>query len=148
MKKTIKLSSFILLFAIFTITSCSGTEESNSEVLLDSKTRDQYIENGEVLFTIFPDPGLVAGKSFGYVISFSESFETYKGKELSIYAYHEETGKQIIAFPPEIITEPSSGYLSLNRFTFSFELPLSGLWRYEIILDKEVYGDVILDVKE
>jgi hypothetical protein len=40
--------------------------------------------------------------------------------------------------------EPGS---SLDRFTINFKLPLSGLWRYEVVLDDEIYGDVILSVK-
>ncbi|MBS4191961.1 hypothetical protein KHA94_17490 [Bacillus sp. FJAT-49705] len=108
--------------------------------------RHEYAENDKVLFTIYPDPNLVAGKSYGYMFSFAEPFEAYKGKELAMYAYHKEAGERITAVPPEKITEPSSGYPTLNRFTTFFELPIGGLWRIEVELDGQFYGDVILNV--
>ncbi|QED46587.1 hypothetical protein [Cytobacillus dafuensis] len=113
---------------------------------IDWKPRNEYAENDKVLFSIFPDPNLVAGKSYGYMFSFAEPFETYKGKKLAMYAYHKETGERITAVPPEKITEPSSGYPSLNRFTTFFELPIGGLWRIEVEFDGKFYGDVILNV--
>ncbi|WP_096187213.1 hypothetical protein [Evansella halocellulosilytica] len=110
--------------------------------------RPNYVENDELLFRVSPDPGLRAGESFGYLFHFSEPFETYEGKELAIYAYHEETEERVIAVSPRKVTEPSSGYSSLERFTANFELPIGGLWRYEVELDGELYGDVILSVKD
>jgi hypothetical protein len=114
----------------------------------DWEVRNEYAANDKVLFRIYPDPALATGKPYGYMISFTEPFETYKGKELAIYAYHKETGQSVIALPPKKITEPSSGYSSLNRFTTTFQLPVGGIWRFEVVLNEKMYGDVILSVKE
>lgn len=90
----------------------------------------------------------MAGKPYGYLFHFTAPFETFKGKDLAIYAYHKETGEKVTVVSPQTIKEPSSGYSSLERFTATFEVPFSGLWRYEVVLDDEFYADVVLLVKE
>ncbi|MBM7660250.1 hypothetical protein JOC85_001017 [Bacillus mesophilus] len=110
--------------------------------------RDQFVKDGKVLFSIYPDPALTAKKSYGYMLSFSEPFETYEGKTLAIYATHKETGLQQTAVPPQTITEPSPGYDSLERFVFFTSVPISGEWKFKVVLDGEAYGDVILYIQE
>lgn len=112
------------------------------------EVRTQFVKGGEVLLRVAPDPALVAGKSFGYLFHFTEPFETFKGKELTIYAYHKETGERITAVSSEIIKKPTSGYSSLQRYTATFKIPVGGIWRYEVLLDNKAYADVVLSVKE
>jgi hypothetical protein len=73
--------------------------------ITDWEVRNEYVENDKVLFSVFPDPNLTAGKPYGYMINFTEPFETFKGKKIAIYAYHKETGKRVTAFTPKTITE-------------------------------------------
>ena len=54
----------------------------------------------------------------------------------------------VIAMPPQPIAKTSSGYPGLERFTTSFGLPLSGMWRLEIVLNDVVYGDAVIPVAE
>ncbi|WP_419888327.1 hypothetical protein ACN6MT_23630 [Neobacillus niacini] len=110
--------------------------------------RDIYVKDGKVLLMVAPDRSLSAGKPYGYLFHFTVPFETFKGKELAIYAYHKETGEKITGFAPETIKEPSTGYSTLDRFTATFAVPKSGLWRYEVVVDGEFYADVVLAVKE
>jgi hypothetical protein len=110
--------------------------------------RDIYVKGGKVLLMVAPDPSLSAGKPYAYLFNFKAPFETFKGKELAIYAYHKETGEKITGLSPETIKEPSTGYSTLERFTAAFAVPKSGLWRYEVQLDGEFYADVVLSVKE
>ncbi|OMF38462.1 hypothetical protein BK133_02790 [Paenibacillus sp. FSL H8-0548] len=110
--------------------------------------RNAYYDRGELLLQVFPEPDLQAGSPTGYVFNFSEPFTIYQGKELFIRAIHINTGQQVVAVPTVKITEPSSGYKSLERFTANFALPLGGLWRFEVELDGHYYGDVILSVKD
>ncbi|WP_232698219.1 hypothetical protein [Brevibacillus daliensis] len=154
MKKCTRLVFSFLLLTAFFLPGCSTEietnnkkEKSTTETTATWQIRHDYTKNGDVLFRVYPDPELSSGKPYGYMISFMEPFETYKDKELTINAYHKESGKKITALPPTKITEQSSGYPSLNRFTTRFELPLSGLWRFEVALNGENYGDVVLDVK-
>lgn len=128
-----------------------NTRILKSEILnktSDWEVRYDYMEEGKVLFSINPDPALSIAKPYGYMFNFAEPFGTYKGKKLEIYAYHKDMGERIETLYATLITEPSPGYSSLNRFTTSFELPLSGLWRIEVVLDEQIYGDVIISVKE
>ncbi|RIW35706.1 hypothetical protein D3H55_07445 [Bacillus salacetis] len=110
--------------------------------------RDEYKEKDGTIFSVFPEPNLTAGKSAGYIFSFAEPFPAYEGKTLSINAVNKETGEQINVVPQEKIIEPSPGYSSLQRFATSFEIPYAGVWKYEVILDGDYYGDVVLSVAE
>jgi len=110
--------------------------------------RAEYRLQGESIFQIYPDPYLSAGSSFGYMIHFTAPFETFAGKKISIYAYHKESNTRVTALLPQTISEPSSGYRSLERFTMSFALPFSGIWRYEVKLNDQFYGDAVLPVAE
>jgi hypothetical protein len=118
-----------------------------SDAVGEWEPRQEYMEGNELKFSLMPDPSLEAGKPYGYIFSFKEQFEKYKGKELAIFAVNKETGERITALPPELITETSPGYSSLQRFTVSFEIPYGGLWKYEVFLGDKVYGDAILEVK-
>ncbi|MFE5323501.1 hypothetical protein ACFQ88_32945 [Paenibacillus sp. NPDC056579] len=111
--------------------------------------RTQYYENGKLLFSVFPDPELKAGRPYGYLFSFQAPFEELRGKSLAIYAEHVHSGYKVTAAAPAAITEPSSGYQGLERFgVANLGLPLSGLWRYTVELDGKRYGDVTLFVPE
>lgn len=112
------------------------------------RVHHDYKENDKILFSIYPDPELQAGKAYGYIFSFKEPFETYKGKELSISAIQKNTGERLEVVAPQIITQPSTGYSSLQRFITHFQVPDSGKWKYEIYLDDKVYGEVVVNVSE
>ena len=135
----------LILIPVLSLVSCSpekGAKEMEEEKV-SWEARNEYKMNGKVLLTVYPEPTLVAGKPSGYIFHFTEPFETFKGKELAIYATHKETGEKISAAEPLLVTEPSSGYSSLQRFTANFEITESGLWRYEGFLDKDFYADVV-----
>ncbi|WP_282939719.1 DUF4871 domain-containing protein [Paenibacillus sp. RC67] len=110
--------------------------------------RQAYYDHGKLLLEVFPDPGLQAGKSYGYLWSFKAPFDELKGKKLSIKAEHIHSEQKLVAVTPVEITQPSSGYKGLERYTAAFGLPLSGLWRYTAELDGKAYGDVVLSVQE
>ncbi len=109
--------------------------------------RHEYVKDGVRLFTINPDPQLSAGKIYGYMINFTAPFEQFEGKILTIRAIHKETG-MVETATPHILIEQNNGYSSLDRFTTSFGLPLSGLWRYEVEVYGILYGDAVLSVAE
>ncbi|WP_181347021.1 hypothetical protein [Thalassobacillus sp. CUG 92003] len=138
----------VLLFSILYLPyfqqPFSGENESPTEG--DWEVSTEYTEDDKVLFDVSPDPNLTSGKPFGYTFSFKEQFETYEGKELAVYAYHKTSGEKITAVQPTLISEPSPGYQTLERFTATFDLPSKGLWRYVVELDGIRYGDVVLQV--
>lgn len=122
--------------------SQSGTQTSEEEV------RQEYYKNEKLIFSVFPDPDLEAGKTFGYLFHFTAPFEELRDRMLSIYAVHIESGQKFTVQQPMKVTEPSSGYPGLQRFAVFSGLPISGKWRYTVELDGREYGDVVLSVKE
>lgn len=142
---------FLFTLSLFSLAACTETEkeakENKKETRENWELRNEYVEDGNVLLSVAPDPDLSAGKPYGYLFHFTETLETFKGKELAIYAYHKETGEKITGLSPEIIKEPSPGYSTLERFITTFSVPKSGLWRYEVVLDGNFYADVVLTVK-
>ncbi|WP_223701650.1 hypothetical protein [Sutcliffiella deserti] len=141
----------ITLLALFLSSEVEITPHNHggaNQVNEDWAIRNEYRKEGKVLFRILPEPGITAGKHYGYIFSFSEPFEVFERKELAIYAVHKETKERVTVVSPEKITEASSGYPSLERYTATYEVPFSGIWKYEVFLDGEFYGDVVLSVKE
>ncbi|MFS0783146.1 hypothetical protein [Bacillus sp. 1P06AnD] len=140
----------LLIAALFALSACSieTEKEQEKEEKVNWAVRNEYKKDGKVLLSVAPDPYLSAGKPFGYLFHFTAAFDDFKGKELAIHAQHKETGEKINVLPPEKIVEPSQGYSTLGRFTATFAIPKSGLWRYELTLDGRFYADVVLSVKE
>jgi hypothetical protein len=136
MKKTrlITFSIFVAItitlaaYSIETKTKTEGNQkEIKSETTVDWEVRDEYVKDGEILLRVAPDPTLVAGKQLNICFIFAGPFETFEGRDLAIYAFHKETEKKLTIVAPKTITEPSSGYSSLQRYTATFEVPFGGL---------------------
>ena len=145
----VTIFAFLISLELIISPNNNGTSNGlNPVVGNDWEVRDKYVENNKVIFKVYPDPGLSAGEPYGYLFSFSEPFEVFKGKELAIYAQHLESGNRITALAPKKITDPSPGYSSLERFTHTFEVPAGGFWKYEVYVDDQFLGDVILLVNE
>ena len=160
-KTKIRLSGFGAAFVIIAVCVCTllaadlanliprGTEGLRPDSQnMTEEVQTEYRRNGTVLFQVFPDSNLIAGVQMGYMIHFTQSFDTFSGKLLAIEAYHLESGKQVTVLAPETITEPSPGYESLERFITRFSLPFGGTWRFEVELNERPYGDFVLDVRE
>ncbi len=120
----------------------------NGERAAPHAVRPAYEANGKVLLEAFPDPELKAGSPFGYLFRFTADMEELKGKRLAIEAVHLASGQRVAAVRPFVVTEPSSGYAGLERFTARFALPLPGAWRYEATLDGRFYADIVLHAGE
>ncbi|QWC21115.1 hypothetical protein KJK41_12270 [Bacillus haikouensis] len=139
----------ICIGAIFILTELnSGNLQHNGTPNTSWDIRHEYKKGEKVIFSIFPDPGLQAGKPYNYMFHFTEPFNKFEGKTLSISAIHKDTGERTQVAAPQKITEPSTGYSSLQRFTASFQVPYSGIWKYDVYLDGGFYGDVIVKVDE
>ena len=143
----------LVIASLSILAICLLTFFISTEFLGQQKNEPPHVSGGEFtepekLFSVMPDPLLHAGKPYGYIFSFHESFNTYKGKELSITAVHKETEHRVQAVQPKLITEPSSGYTTLERFTTTFELPYGGEWKFEVYLDGQGYGETVVQVAE
>lgn len=123
--------------------------DASGTATTDTTARPAYDDDkGNRLLEVFPDPELKAGMPYGYLFHFTAPFEELQGRTLSIRATHLRSGYRLTAAQPALITEPSSGYDSLDRHTVAFALPLSGMWRYDVELDGRPYANVILFVQE
>lgn len=148
------ISTFAICLLAFFVSTELLIKQNNEKINGSPSTlnmwevRHEYKENQNVIFSIFPDPELKAGTPYGYIFSFKEPFDIFKGKELSISAIHKETGERIQVLSPQKIIEPSTGYSSLQRFSTTFQVPYEGLWKYEVYLDGKAYGDVVVRVAE
>ncbi|KMK74457.1 hypothetical protein [Alkalihalobacillus pseudalcaliphilus] len=100
------------------------------------------------MLSVSPDPGFVAGKSFAYLFHFKAPFHTFEGKELAIFAEHQDTHERIEVANPKVITYPSWGYEGLERHIVQINIPYAGMWRYIIEVDGEFYADIVLKVRE
>ncbi|WP_273125704.1 hypothetical protein ACNRWW_04835 [Metabacillus sp. HB246100] len=142
----------IVFISVFSLMACSMNQEdeqvSKKDTLEKWESRNQFVRDGKVLLTVYPDPVLSAEHPFGAVLHFTEPFEAFEGKQLSIYAYHKQTSEKITVQTPETINEATPGYTSLGRYTVTSVLPESGIWRYEVFLDQSYYADFVLHVKE
>jgi hypothetical protein len=141
----------VLFLLAFALTNLPISKNWTHDYITNEKNwkpHNSFIKKGKALFQIFPDPELVAGTPYGYMIHFTEPFTQFSGKKLSIVATHKETGTKVTAMEPQTISSPSPGYKGLERFTASFGLPLHGIWKYEVLLDGANYGDAVLEVKE
>jgi len=121
--------------------------------------RTEYYEDGKLKLAIYPDPELSAGRTSGYIFHFTAPYDEFKDRRLLIQAEYVEakkvggTGemkeiKTHVTIADEIITEPSSGYTGLERYTALAAVPLPGKWRYIVELDGNFYGDAELTVGE
>lgn len=110
--------------------------------------RTEYRKNGQMIFQVFPEENVVAGVMQGYVLHFTQPIDVFLGKNISIEGYHAKSGKRLTVMSPVTITEPSSGYETLERFTTGFSLPLGGTWTFEVKLNEQFYGDFVLAVQE
>ncbi|MFB9327454.1 DUF4871 domain-containing protein [Paenibacillus aurantiacus] len=108
---------------------------------------EAYDEQGRRLFTLHPDPNARAGEMAGYLFAFTAPMETFRGRTLTIEAEHVSSGAEEM-LSSERIARPSSGYEGLGRYTVRFALPLGGEWRLRVLLDDQLYGQVILHMPD
>ncbi|MUT66629.1 DUF4871 domain-containing protein [Paenibacillus sp. NEAU-GSW1] len=140
----------IAVLAIFAWFASGGLQQAaspNRAAITEART--VYMVNGVVKFEIYPEGNFTAGVPQGLIVSFREPFETYAGKELTVKAVHTASGAEQTLVDRQKITEPSSGYSTLNRYTVANAgLPLSGFWRIVVELDGSTYGDAVLEAEE
>lgn len=133
---------FIILLVILPLWKTSTAS-------VQPEVRTSYMSNGKKLFEVAPGGDLTAGEPAGMIISFKEPFDRYRGKTLAIHAIHLASGVEETLVAGHQITQPSSGYSTLERYALpSAGLPLSGYWRIIVEWDGEWYGDAVLEARE
>ncbi|WP_054956266.1 DUF4871 domain-containing protein [Paenibacillus dakarensis] len=95
----------------------------------------------------FPGGEYQAGSPAGSWWNLYVPVSTLEGQSIRITAVHKDTGMQIEELTSTTIT-PDMAYDDFTRVSSSFALPLSGLWKFDVYIGEEKFGDVVFDVPD
>ncbi|WP_422660058.1 DUF4871 domain-containing protein [Paenibacillus sp. EC2-1] len=104
-------------------------------------------KDGSPILQVFPGGEFQAGTPAGSWWNLYVPIETLTGESIHITAVHKDTGMQIEELPATTITSDMT-YEDFTRVSSTFSLPLSGLWRFDVFIGKEKFGDVVIDVPD
>ncbi|GAB6929232.1 hypothetical protein JCM10914A_32150 [Paenibacillus sp. JCM 10914] len=113
----------------------------------DWAPRQVYTQDGVDKIQAFPGGEFPAGITSGAMWMLVDPIETMEGKTIEIHAIHRLSGYTFMELPETIITAEMA-YDNFTRVTSNFGPPLAGLWRYDVIVDGDKYGDVVIDVPD
>lgn len=109
--------------------------------------RSVYTVDGVDKLQVFPGGEAAAGSPAGAWWNLLTPIQELEGKTISISAVHRDTGTIIEELAETKITSDMA-YNELTRVSSRFALPLSGLWRFDVMVDHEKYGDIVIDVPD
>lgn len=109
--------------------------------------RSVYTVDGVDKLQVFPGGEAAAGSPAGAWWNLLTPIQELEGKTISISAVHRDTGTTIQELSETKITSDMA-YNDLTRVSSRFALPLSGLWRFDVMVDHEKYGDIVIDVPD
>ncbi|ETT64715.1 DUF4871 domain-containing protein [Paenibacillus sp. FSL H8-0457] len=109
--------------------------------------RSVYTVDGVDKLQVFPGGEATAGSPAGAWWNLLTPIQELEGKTISISAVHRDTGTTIQELAETKITSDMA-YNDLTRVSSRFALPLSGLWRFDVMVDHEKYGDIVIDVPD
>lgn len=109
--------------------------------------RSVYTVDGVDKLQVFPGGEAAAGSPAGAWWNLLTPIQELEGKTISISAVHRDTGTIIEELAETKITSDMA-YNDLTRVSSRFALPLSGLWRFDVMVDHEKYGDIVIDVPD
>lgn len=104
-------------------------------------------EEGTPKLQVFPGGEYQAGSPAGSWWNLYVPLDTLTGDNIHITAIHKDTGMQFEELPTTTIT-PDMAYDDFTRVSSSFSLPLSGLWRFDVFIEEEKFGDIVIDVPD
>lgn len=113
----------------------------------DWAPRSVYTEDGVDKLQAFPGGDNVAGTPAGAWWNLLTPIPDLEGKTIRISAVHRDTGITLEELAETKITSDMA-YNDFTRVSSRFALPLSGLWRFDVMVDQEKYGDIVVDVPD
>lgn len=114
----------------------------------DWKVRQEYRKDGKSMFSVLPGGERIAGTNDGVLWIFERPLEEWKGSELSVKAVHRDTGEERLVVPSMIVSESIRGTEAQTGIATRFGLPYAGLWRLEVMVDNQYYGDAVIEFKD
>jgi len=123
------------------------------------RPHSQFKIDGVVQWEVFPGGDLVAGKPAGAGWMIRKPLSELTGHKATIVATHRQTGLTLKELPETTIdktnaqefgtlTPSEPGAVDQTRLVTNLALPLGGQWKFELSLDGEPQGDVVLNVPE
>lgn len=106
-----------------------------------------FSREGQLLVEALPGGELLAGKEAGCWWNIYLPYEEIQGQQISILATHQETGLRITELPPTEIVE-SMRYDDFIRIPTALGLPIGGAWTFEMTLNNETLGNIVILVPE
>lgn len=133
------------------------SSESSAEP--DWEVRNAYRVNGDLKWIVFPGGEMKAGRPAGAMWMIHRPFGELEGRHLRIAATHRQTGLTLEELPETTIDENSalaydhrlssqSDDVDKTQVVTRMAVPLGGLWRFELFLDGESFGDAVLNVPD
>lgn len=74
------------------------------------------------------------------------TIEEIKKQNLKIVAVHHKTNKQFIEIELEEIENKGFNYDGITRVSTEFDIPISGVWKFDVYIDDNILGTVTFDV--
>lgn len=109
--------------------------------------RSVYTDDGVDKLQAFPGGDAAAGSPAGAWWNLLTPIQALEGKTIRITAVHRDTGTTLEELAETVITSDMA-YDNFTRVSSRFALPLSGLWRFDVMVDQERYGDIVIDVPD
>ncbi|KOP64578.1 hypothetical protein AMS62_04410 [Bacillus sp. FJAT-18019] len=106
-----------------------------------------YSENGTDKLQAVQGGDYAAGSPAGARWNLLTPIQELEGKTIRISAVHRDTGTTLEELAETIITSDMA-YDDFTRVSSRFALPLSGLWRFDVMVGQEKYGDIVIDVPD
>ncbi|MGG3283109.1 DUF4871 domain-containing protein [Paenibacillus solani] len=106
-----------------------------------------YAENGTDKLQALQGGDYAAGSPAGARWNLFTPIQELEGKTIRISAVHRDTGTTLEELAETVITSDMA-YDDFTRVHSRFALPLSGLWRFEVMVGQEKYGDIVIDVPD
>lgn len=113
----------------------------------DWAPRSVYTEDGVDKLQAFPGGDYAAGSPAGAVWFLQLPIQELEGKHIRILATHRDTGMILEELPETRITRDMA-YDKSTRVVSRFGIPLAGLWRFDVMVDQQKYGDIVVDVPD
>ncbi len=103
------------------------------------KNNLQYFLGNKHLLSLFPDPHLMAGAPFNYKLVFHDPAVYSNEAMVHIIAVNTETGEKVTSY------NNNNALVSAKFVTFTLDIPAEGLWRFDVYLNDQLYGNIELN---
>jgi hypothetical protein len=146
------ISTVSLLVLLLGLTTYGRMDEISYQlkVAVDPswKVRSAAWDDNVKIFEGIPGGDYTAGQRNGSWWNLYLPYDEVWGRKLRIDAIHRESGQRIREVPEMTIDSPSFAYDDFIRISSRFDLPIGGLWKFEMYLDDRKLGDVVFHVPE